>query len=110
MPKSKVQSPKSKVHGASPGDKPTVAQLAYESDSVRCFYCRALLIITDDKARYGVCSANCPSRLVQLDIHQVRLVRRAWHWQSILDQREKFFNSNSDSKECNDVSVESTQG
>lgn len=66
--------------------KPTLAQLTYESDEVRCFYCKALLLITDDKAGHAVYSENCPSRLVTLNEHQMYRVRKAWRFKKRLDE------------------------
>lgn len=65
--------------------KPTVAELTYQSDAVRCFYCKALLLITEDKAGHAVCSSNCPSRLVTLNENQMRDVRKAWRYKKRLE-------------------------
>ena len=68
-------------------DKPSSGQLAFKSDSVRCFYCKALLLLTDEKAGHAVCSNNCPSRLVQLDAYGMSLVRRAWLFKTKLESQ-----------------------
>ena len=60
--------------------KPSALQLAFQSASARCFYCRSLLLITDMNAMHSVCSENCPSRIVQMDERQMHIVRRAWLW------------------------------
>jgi len=65
--------------------KPSALERAYNDDVVRCFYCRSLLLITDDEAGSAVCSQNCPSRLVKLDAKQLRLVRYVWRWKKQLD-------------------------
>ena len=66
-------------------DKPSSGQLAYQSDSARCFYCKALLLMTDERAGHAVCSENCPSRLVQLGPYEITLVRRAWQFKAKLE-------------------------
>ena len=58
-----LPSTKPKVNGSNPKDKPSAAQLAYESEESRCFYCKSLLLITDSDSFHAVCSENCPSRL-----------------------------------------------
>jgi hypothetical protein len=65
--------------------QPSALERTYNLDVVRCFYCRSLLLITDDKAGSAVCSENCPSKLVKLDAKQLRLVRYAWRWKQQLD-------------------------
>ena len=81
----------------------TTSQRAWESDEVRCFYCRSLLIVTDASFNYSVCSETCPSKLVVVTNSQKSLIRRAWTWEKSLG---RVSSSASISKECNDVSVE----
>ena len=64
-------------------------QLAFQSDSVRCFYCKALLLITDDKAGHAVCSSNCPSRMVPVDEFAMRMIRRAWRYKEFVGKVAK---------------------
>ena len=66
-------------------DEPSALECAYNANVVRCFYCRSLLLITDDEAGSAVCSENCPSKVVKLDAKQLRLVRYAWRWKQQLD-------------------------
>ncbi len=56
------------------------AEIAFKSQCTRCFYCQALLLITDSEARHAVCSENCDSRLVQCDSLQITLIQRAWRF------------------------------
>lgn len=59
--------------------QPSALEVAYNSKVVRCFYCRSLLLITDE-AGSAVCSANCPSKLVKLNDDELRLIRKAWKY------------------------------
>ena len=62
---------------------------AYQDSACRCFYCQALLILTDPDARHCVCSNNCPSRIVTLDPKQVIKLKRAWRYQKQIDEHER---------------------
>lgn len=66
--------------------KPSAMQITYQSEAVLCFYCKSLLLITDDKAGHAVCSANCPSRIIPVDDFAMRMIRRAWRFKVYLDK------------------------
>lgn len=66
--------------------QPSALEVAYNSKVVRCFYCRSLLLITDEEAGSAVCSEDCPSKIVKLDAKELRLVRYAWRWKKQLDE------------------------
>lgn len=87
-------------------DKPSYEQRCWESDQCRCFYCRALLIVTDGPLNYAVCSDACPSRIVVLTNAQKVRIPRAWTWQKLLDHEKAAYSKNANStRECKDVSV-----
>lgn len=72
-----------------PREQPSPNERAYRMDTVRCFYCKSLLLITDDKAGHAVCSNNCPSRLVPINDDEMRLIRKAWRFKAQLDKAKK---------------------
>lgn len=61
--------------------KPPIEERAFNSASCRCFYCHALLMVTNEASRHAVCSNNCDSKLVTLSAEEMNLVRYAWRFQ-----------------------------